>query len=1155
MNRKLLLLAILMIVGAWGKTYAQEDITDSYLQNADLSSLEGWDYGDDGYTYTAWNNSADVPVIEFYHSWSANAGTAIGNTKNFHFTQTITLPAGNYRLAVNGFYREGNGNGTNSKAYIFAGEKTKYMHGLTAAEQNDINGSSGKYSGGSDLLRAANAFSLGNFSNEFDFDLTEEQEITIGFRGSIDTYCSWCILGPVKLYKYSLEAYLVDYRTKVAAAEALYDQPMNADVLTALQNAVVEESTFSLSSEVTAAIDNLTQKIAAAETSIQNYKDALDVINAASALTSAGQEDYAASAIIQEIQGAYDARTLVSLTAEQKAAAKEALTKAVLKQTEVGAIFTSAAPTDWVGQSGGYAGRAERFQASVYTGEVMTQTINGLSAGAYKVTLEATASTTTSRDNISGAQTGDGLSAVFANNTNVNLPVVARLDINNDTEYGPYEVIGKVGDDGVLKYGIKNIATGGNWFVVNLLSIEKVEYVPVTEITVEDVEVEMGSTAEIGAVVTPESATFPEITYESSDEAVATVDAAGVVTGVAVGSTTITLTADDVTETINVSVVAPAILPESITLEPDGIQLQFGGVTTAQIIATVNPSEANQEVTFASSDESVATVDAEGNVTATGIGSAEITVTSAIKEDVIAAATVTVTGADAPVVYTTEIADGKDYWLINAATGKYLGGANNWGTRASLIEHGIPFKFIKTPEGAYQLDSYTTNGGNSHFLALANGTDDPFIDQPAMDITFTPNDNGSFSLEVGENYIVANASNTALDKVPVASANIASPFAQWYVISLDDRLAMLENGDDTDATFFIKDFNFSRNNTMYPEWEWTFADPGNTNHDNNGDNANLCVESYRAAFNQTQTVVVPNGTYKLTAQGFYRNDGGATPPVFFANDEEQTFPEKTGSENSMAAASASFSAGLYKSDPIEVTVTDHILKIGAKCDNDGFWCIWDNFELELVELSADQDVNVKIGPVGYATLYYGDLNLVAPEGVKVSTATVDGSSIILEDVEGVIPAGTGVVLQADPAPATATDYPFSVSYEAAPELSNSNQLQGTDEETEISEAGFKYYVLSTKKGSNGDANTIGFYYQDEENEGAKVVNGAHRAYLAIEQSEAAPFYLFDNATGIQTVEKATVINGEAYSLSGIRVDGSQLQKGIYIVNGKKIVIK
>ena len=196
---------------------AQEDITDQYLQNADLSSFgEGWDYD----FYTDWNTGADVPVVEFYHTWGANPGADIGYARDFHFTQTITLPAGDYRIAVSAFYREGNGNGTNTKAYIFAGDKQQYVYGLSAQEQADVSGRTGKYVGASDLLRAANAFSQGDFSNAFDFSLTTEQEITLGFRGYIDTYCSWCILGPVKLYKYSLENYLEDYRAKVTEANA-----------------------------------------------------------------------------------------------------------------------------------------------------------------------------------------------------------------------------------------------------------------------------------------------------------------------------------------------------------------------------------------------------------------------------------------------------------------------------------------------------------------------------------------------------------------------------------------------------------------------------------------------------------------------------------------------------------------------------------------------------------------------------------------------------------------------------------------------------------------------------------------------------------------------------------------------------------------------
>lgn len=200
MTTKHILLTALVLLAFSGNVAAKKDVTATYLQNAQLTSLNGWSYGDNGYNYTDWQTNGDVPVIEFYNAWSANAGAPIGTTRNFHFTQTVTLPAGFYRLAVNAFYREGNGNGTNSKAYIFAGDKQQYIVGLPASGV-------ASYTGSSDLYKAANAFSRGDFSNEFDFRLTEQQTITIGFRGYIDTYCSWCILGPVTLYQYTEDEY------------------------------------------------------------------------------------------------------------------------------------------------------------------------------------------------------------------------------------------------------------------------------------------------------------------------------------------------------------------------------------------------------------------------------------------------------------------------------------------------------------------------------------------------------------------------------------------------------------------------------------------------------------------------------------------------------------------------------------------------------------------------------------------------------------------------------------------------------------------------------------------------------------------------------------------------------------------------------------
>ena len=1144
MNKKILLFAIGMIVGAWGKLYAQEDVTDTYLQNADLSTVNsGWTYYSDAFKYTDWKTDGDVPVVEFYSQWNAGAPVDI-TQKDFKFSQTVTLPAGDYRLAVNAFYRNGGGDGTNAdKAWIFVkGTDVDQKQNVVALTSAGV----ASYTGSNDLYKAANAFFRGDFSNAFDFSIASETEVEIGFQGFFNLSLSWCILGPVKLYKYSLDDYLVDYRAKVADAEALYSSPMNATVLADLQDAVKDESSFSRVAEITAAIQTLTDKIAAANTSVAEYAATNNAFNTydakAAALDADGKAAY--DAAVAAIKSAYNDR---SMEGNQAEAVKTAYQEALKMQTAAGSNFTECAPTTWVGQTGGYAGRAERYNASdynppyLYTGDVMTQTIEGMPEGAYKVVLEATASFTSGRGFT--CQTGDNLAAVFANGQKTNLAVVDRGAINSDAEYGPIEVIGKVGADGVLKYGITKLAEdGGNWFVVNLVSITKVEYIPVTAINASDMELEMLSTAEIGATVTPSDATFPKVTYISANEEIAAVDANGVVTGVAVGSTTITMSADDITKDITVNVVAPAIVPESISLDPAEVTLQLGATPAAAITATVLPAEANQEVIFASADESIATVDAQGNVTATGIGTTTITVTSKTKDDVTATATVTVSAANAPTSYAEGNLENKNYWIKNAATGQYLGGANNWGTRASLIEHGIPFKAAKADEGVYTLDSYTSNGGDSHFLA------GEWIDGAATNFVIQPNNNGTFSIGDGTKWLKAKTSNTEVDYI---GNDANDPFAQWYFLSMDDRINMLEDGTDTDATFFIKDFNLSRNNTQYAAWEKTNGITNAQNPDNNGgaNHYNWNAERYHNTFAMSQIVTLPNGTYKLTAQGFYRQDGQDNDnlPVFFANDQEVTFPVKTGAENSMNEAAASFSKGLYKIKPITVEVTDHTLKIGAKNDvNMGLWCIWDNFELEAVEISDKQTVDVAIGNVQYATLYYSNLNLEIPEGVTAFVVSeLNGRKLVTQDVVDVIPAATGVILNGPNA-----THEFNVIYDC--ELpAYENLLQGTDEETTISEEGKKYYMLSTNKA--GDPASVGLYFYTAD--GTSIKNKAHKAYLAVDaNSTNANAFLFEDADGINSI-KANAANGDVYTISGTKVNGKVLTKGVYIVDGKKVVIK
>lgn len=261
------LVAAMLAIGM--NVQAKEDVTALYVLNADLSvdpatENNGWVLGNNWrQDYKKAEDNAHVNVVEFYAGWGSLDKTA------YSMKQTITLPAGDYRLAVNAFYRHGgNGNGTNNNmAWIFAGEKQQNVYAL--ASMSELNG----LSGSNDLWHASNAFSMGRYSNEFDFTMEADGVIEIGFEGKFDQKQSWVILGPVKLYKYTLEDYLVDYRAKVAEAEALKDKPMNAVVRAALLAAIVDESTLTSAAEVAEAIRILNEAINAANSSIVAYEE------------------------------------------------------------------------------------------------------------------------------------------------------------------------------------------------------------------------------------------------------------------------------------------------------------------------------------------------------------------------------------------------------------------------------------------------------------------------------------------------------------------------------------------------------------------------------------------------------------------------------------------------------------------------------------------------------------------------------------------------------------------------------------------------------------------------------------------------------------------------------------------------------------------
>ncbi|MBQ6061488.1 MAG: Ig domain-containing protein [Clostridia bacterium] len=189
-------------------------------------------------------------------------------------------------------------------------------------------------------------------------------------------------------------------------------------------------------------------------------------------------------------------------------------------------------------------------------------------------------------------------------------------------------------------------------------------YQPVTRIAVNASEkaVAVGETIRLTADILPENAAMKDVEWSSQDEKTATVDGEGNVTGVKRGTARITATAKDgsnIKASISIQVNQN---PEEITLDKPEVTVDTGRSTA--IRATVLPKDANNKnVVWASSDESIARVNADGRVTGVALGECTIICTDKQTGTVQASAVVhvqqpvtKVTLGEAPAVYAGETA-------------------------------------------------------------------------------------------------------------------------------------------------------------------------------------------------------------------------------------------------------------------------------------------------------------------------------------------------------------------------------------------------------------------------------------------------------------------------------------------------------------------
>ena len=303
------------------------------------------------------------------------------------------------------------------------------------------------------------------------------------------------------------------------------------------------------------------------------------------------------------------------------------------------------------------------------------------------------------------------------------------------------------------------------------------------------------------------------------------------------------------------------------------------------------------------------------------------------------------------------------YYLKNVATGKYFAGGSSWGTHAIVDAHGIDLGLAVLDDGKYTIDTQLSNKGKQYL----NGV---YCDGDAFGWTFaltkTAAGENAVTISDGTNYLTT-ADGT--DEVSLAAND--DDYSKWVVLTAEDRMAELQTAtadNGKDASWLLPGRNFGRNDLRNSKWTGKLSI--------GGDNTNMCAERFNTTFDVYQTISVPNGLYKVEVQGFYRNGGYADAAAkhvdgseqllaaVYANTAEtplQSIFTEAGQldagvttdgidgkfPNSMANASAFFSAGLYNNVVENVAVVDGTLTVGVRkseaVTND--WSIFDNFRI------------------------------------------------------------------------------------------------------------------------------------------------------------------------------------------------------------------
>ena len=645
---------------------------------------------------------------------------------------------------------------------------------------------------------------------------------------------------------------------------------------------------------------------------------------------------------------------------------------------------------------------------------------------------------------------------------------------------------------------------------------------------------------------------------------------------------TVSYTKADVTKTATYEITVNAVAVTGISLDIIEATLVVG--QTKKINATIEPDNATVNLIWTSEDESVATVDQDGNVTAVGAGTIIIKAAAADNDDIFGACTIHVvelkTEPYSLVADVSDLAEGDEVIIVNTAAGKAMSSTQNSNNRAAT---GVTFDeagyALVSNSGEIQVftlegnsEGWYFNTGDGYIYAASNSsnqlkTKEEKDDNARAVITIT--DEGTsvvFQRTNGRNVLQYNSGSdifscyASASQSPVQIYKKGATSATTYSLVVGEEETPFESLSLTQelpahTKFYIKDNMGNEYHSADAQSELIIIAENHENLPTSADGkdfylkkANTWVFTLTEASDGLMLTVSPEteGETKYMLSGYLQE----------SND---VFDENLKLTKEMTSTTEEFY--FTRSDDYGLT---NLTPTTFNAPEDRRYWIFSEDDPTVEFIAGEIRGSYTVGEVGTytftidltnntvtaeKTVEYVDLTISSYEWATFVTPSAvqfpdDVTAYIITEITGgnakaeqitEAPAGTPVIVNG-------AEGIHKLPYIGKSSAIENNELLASD--GNVTGDG-TIYVLAVEGGQPGFAPLAN---------GKKLSAG--KAYLQVDNASGAKINLiFDGeSSDIRGIESTVDFSdGDWYNLQGVKVTNPQ--RGIYIHNGKKVVIK